>query len=747
MKNIYKAFLGASVLLAVSACEPEVDEIEIKNGTNPVTQKEIDYSTFAAIGNSLTAGYGDGAWSKSGLENSYPSLIAAQLKDAGLGAEVFNQATEGLTESGVNADGSGKIVIKGFVGASPVFLPIGDGKKMSDLASIGGEGKFFHNMGVPGMKAVHLQIPGFSQANPLFYFASSQTTSVAADLAKVNPSFVTVWIGNNDLLGYATAGADVTKDQMSEPTDIETAIKGTLDGLTNLTGGAIANIPDVMAMPLFNIAPSAGLAQHESQVFDATAADNANSALKTKIKANIKVEGAQQIALAKTQAEAGVTAVLLATIKGAGLPVEELSMTDNVILGAVTQVVNELKAATIAAVEAEAGGPTIDQVFDSGSNGKLTVAKTVVIVMTVSELMEQNSSLTQEQATALAKEMMASETDEYELQAAAQELVNGWGALGVNTWSNINTWIQYTIASEATDAYQEFITTVLIGGGATAEEAEQYLATVDILNGEETDWAVEVEKFLAKTLWRNVIIQAVKGAAMQVGIDATSAEAVGNQALATLEKETPYFVPAEILESNFEEAMAEFQFSLYQQMDNFPVFTVGNNPFLIEDETVQPLGIRFATEEDRIPLTTFLTIQTLQATDPAKATELASLLTDEYVVTKAEIKEINEMREAYNEVIKNIADEYGLALVDAEGIFANKIIPGFTESGVAYSADFVTGNFFSLDGVHMTQRGYAIVANEFIDAINKKYKASIPKVSNLNDYPTVTLDHLESAQQ
>jgi hypothetical protein len=31
-----------------------------------------------------------------------------------------------------------------------------------------------------------------------------------------------------------------------------------------------------------------------------------------------------------------------------------------------------------------------------------------------------------------------------------------------------------------------------------------------------------------------------------------------------------------------------------------------------------------------------------------------------------------------------------------------------------------------LDGIHLTPRGNAIIANTFIDAINSKYSASVP---------------------
>ena len=39
------------------------------------------------------------------------------------------------------------------------------------------------------------------------------------------------------------------------------------------------------------------------------------------------------------------------------------------------------------------------------------------------------------------------------------------------------------------------------------------------------------------------------------------------------------------------------------------------------------------------------------------------------------------------------------------------------------------GGLFSLDGIHPTNTGYAIIANEFIKAMNRSLAAGIPPVS------------------
>ena len=51
----------------------------------PVTKGDADFSKYISLGNSLTSGYRDGALYSSGQNESYPSMIAAQMKLAGGG--------------------------------------------------------------------------------------------------------------------------------------------------------------------------------------------------------------------------------------------------------------------------------------------------------------------------------------------------------------------------------------------------------------------------------------------------------------------------------------------------------------------------------------------------------------------------------------------------------------------------------------------------------------------------------------
>ncbi len=98
------------------------------------------------------------------------------------------------------------------------------------------------------------------------------------------------------------------------------------------------------------------------------------------------------------------------------------------------------------------------------------------------------------------------------------------------------------------------------------------------------------------------------------------------------------------------------------------------------------------------------------------------------VLDTREIDKINSYTTQYNAIIKSAADGKQLAFVDANS-FLKKVQTGLLEDGMEVNGAFISGGFFSLDGVHLTPRGYAIAANEFIKAINSRYNSKIPMVA------------------
>jgi hypothetical protein len=106
---------------------------------------------------------------------------------------------------------------------------------------------------------------------------------------------------------------------------------------------------------------------------------------------------------------------------------------------------------------------------------------------------------------------------------------------------------------------------------------------------------------------------------------------------------------------------------------------------------------------------------------------------NQYVLDTNEAALTKEYVVAYNTTIKTIAAQKGLAVFDAFTFLNNIKAHGILVNGVSAGSSYISGGIFSLDGVHLTPRGYALVANEYIKAINTTYNASIPTV-NISNY-------------
>lgn len=104
-------------------------------------------------------------------------------------------------------------------------------------------------------------------------------------------------------------------------------------------------------------------------------------------------------------------------------------------------------------------------------------------------------------------------------------------------------------------------------------------------------------------------------------------------------------------------------------------------------------------------------------------------LSNSVVLSASEVAAITARAEAFNAIIRDQANAAGAALVDIERIFDRIAANGYSIGGVDLSTDFLTGGLFSYDGVHATGIGYAIVADEFVKAINEKFGASIKRVN------------------
>ncbi|WP_461452097.1 SGNH/GDSL hydrolase family protein [Mucilaginibacter sp.] len=156
---------------------------------------------------------------------------------------------------------------------------------------------------------------------------------------------------------------------------------------------------------------------------------------------------------------------------------------------------------------------------------------------------------------------------------------------------------------------------------------------------------------------------------------------------------------------------------------------------LVSGTTYAP---RLATSNDLIVLT-FPTsmIGTLVSTPygmlPYGLTQY-SPVDNQYVLDANEVALTRNYVQSYNATITSQANARGLAVFDAYTYLNNIKLNGLEVDGISLTSSYITGGLFSLDGVHLTPRGYAIIANQFILAINNKYGSNIP-LANVASYP------------
>jgi len=220
--------LVSFILLFLVSCDN--DDTTIPPGSATVEPEvfaagSADFSKFVAIGNSLTAGFSDGALFIEGQNASFPNMIASSFKAAGGGEFVIPLMADnlgGATFAGNQILGNRFILSfeSGF--PSPVRK---EGMGTTEITTVlSGP---FNNMGVPGAKSYHLVAPGYGNlegvlggtANPYYArFASSPMATVIGDAVAQSPTFFSVWIGNNDVLGYATSGGlGVVREATEDP--------------------------------------------------------------------------------------------------------------------------------------------------------------------------------------------------------------------------------------------------------------------------------------------------------------------------------------------------------------------------------------------------------------------------------------------------------------------------------------------------------------------------------------------------
>ena len=112
---------------------------------------------------------------------------------------------------------------------------------------------------------------------------------------------------------------------------------------------------------------------------------------------------------------------------------------------------------------------------------------------------------------------------------------------------------------------------------------------------------------------------------------------------------------------------------------------------------------------------------------PILAGQAPGPLPAEVVLDAAEAATLRNLVDGYNAHVRARALAVGAAHVDVHGLLSRLDADGAPVDGATLTTDFL-GGLFSLDGIHPTRTGSAILANEFARAMNSQLGAQIEDV-------------------
>ena len=181
-------------------------------------------------------------------------------------------------------------------------------------------------------------------------------------------------------------------------------------------------------------------------------------------------------------------------------------------------------------------------------------------------------------------------------------------------------------------------------------------------------------------------------------------------------------------------------------------FSAGQNAVVIIDEDLTDLGAinpafaalpkyRQTTADDLLVLAGASFIGTLaDPNNPLSVNGVAVPLGDEWVITPEEQAAIKTATDAYNTTIEGIASSNpNIALVDFKAIL-EEASNGIAFDDYTLTTNLVTGGLISLDGVHLTARGYALMANKVLAAMDAEFGSNFTTATGglavAGDYPT-----------
>ncbi len=202
----------------------------------PVTGAQ-SFDVYVSVGDSLAAGFSNGSLLESRQATSVPALLARQG-----GASSFEQPTIGAP--GIPPE------LRLVSLTPPVIAPVSSTPGQPTNLGLA---RPYNNLAVPGATVVDALT---RESGGLHDVILRGRGTQVAQAAALRPTFITLWIGNNDVLGAALRGAAIPGVTLTPAQTFRQAYLATLVELNRTAARIVAaNLPDVTAIPFVTTIP------------------------------------------------------------------------------------------------------------------------------------------------------------------------------------------------------------------------------------------------------------------------------------------------------------------------------------------------------------------------------------------------------------------------------------------------------------------------------------------------------------
>ena len=228
-----------------------------------VSGQATGYDKYVALGDSLTAGFESGCLVERNQVNSYPAVLARTFGITDFQQPLVQEIP--LTNPLVSTPCLGPIFVP------PSTITVGDVSQMGPPLNASLP-RPYDNLGMPGAQVSDLTElkhgdPAGSSIEQIAALVLRNVTgspfdgTSAVDQAGIllagapGTRLLSLWIGNNDVLGAATSGIVVDGVTLTSEDDFRASYQAILDGVPGGVDVVRANIPDVTAIPFATTIP------------------------------------------------------------------------------------------------------------------------------------------------------------------------------------------------------------------------------------------------------------------------------------------------------------------------------------------------------------------------------------------------------------------------------------------------------------------------------------------------------------